>query len=98
MGNSKHPHLPVYDSKADDYVGAITFRSLFRAFADGAFTDKVTKHMVRPVKVGLGDTVATIMDLMQKAGVTMAFVHDEGQVIGVVTLTDILETILGMKV
>lgn len=98
MGNSKHPHLPVYDSKTDDYVGEVTFRSLFRAFADGAFMDNVTKHMVRPVKVGLGDTVATIMDHMQKAGVTMAFVLDEEQVIGVVTLTDILETILGMKV
>jgi len=98
MGNSKHPSLPVYDSATNDYVGVVTVRSLFRAFADGALNDNITKHMSRPVKVELGDMVSTIMDKTQKAGVSMAFVLDGERVVGIVTITDLLENLLGIRV
>ncbi|MDA4118856.1 MAG: CNNM domain-containing protein [Thaumarchaeota archaeon] len=97
MGKSKHPHLPVYDAKKKTYEGAVTFRSVFGALASGRFGDKITDHMVQPARVDLDQTAATIMDKMQSAGVTMAFISEGGKIVGMVTLTDILEIILGMK-
>jgi CBS domain containing-hemolysin-like protein len=38
------------------------------------------------------------MDKMQKGGVTIAFVFEEGKLRGMVTVTDILEVILGTKI
>ena len=98
MGKSNHPHLPVYDPKAGSYIGAVTFRSLFRAFSAEGITDGVVRYMVQPAKVGTDETAASVMDKMQKAGVTMAFVSEGGKLMGMVTVTDILEVILGTKI
>jgi putative hemolysin len=97
MGKSRHPHLPVYDNAAKAYVGAVTFRSLFRAFDKGGFGDRVTDYLVQPAKVNTDETAASVMDKMRSAGVTMAFVSRGGKVRGMVTVTDILEVILGTK-
>ena len=35
---------------------------------------------------------------MSRAGVTIAFVYRQGKMIGVITLSDLLERILGFKV
>jgi len=98
MGKSNHPHLPVYDPKAKAYIGAVTFRSLFKAFSTEGITDGVVRYMVQPAKVNSDETAAAVMDKMQKAGVTMAFVSSRGKLRGMVTVTDILEVILGTKI
>ena len=54
--------------------------------------------MVQPAKVDADETAASVMDKMQKAGVTMAFVSEGGKLVGMVTVTDILEVILGTKI
>jgi putative hemolysin len=97
MGKSNHPHIPVYDGKKKNYVGAVTFRSLFDALAAGKFNANIAQHMVQPASVDTDQSAATIMDKMQSAGVTMAFVSDGRNIVGMVTLTDILEIILGMR-
>jgi putative hemolysin len=97
MGGSNHPQLPVYDAKTGVYVGVVTFRSLFKAFTGGGFADKIVDYMVQPARVDSDETAASAMDKMQRAGVTMAFVSDAGKVRGMVTVTDILEVILGTK-
>ncbi len=98
MGKSNHPHLPVYDTKAGVFVGAVTFRSLFGAFDAGGFADNILEYMVQPARVGTDETAATVMDKMRSAGVTMAFVSRAGKIRGMVTVTDILEVILGTKI
>jgi putative hemolysin len=98
MGKSNHPHLPVYDGKAKVYVGAVTFRSLFGAFDTGGFRDSIVDYMVQPARVDTEETAAAVMDKMRSAGVTMALVSHRGKVRGMVTVTDILEVILGTKI
>jgi CBS domain containing-hemolysin-like protein len=98
MGKSNHPHLPVYDAKAGVYIGAVTFRSLFKAFNSEGITDGVDRYMVQPAKVEADETAAAVMDKMQRAGVTMAFISEGGKLKGMVTVTDILEVILGTKI
>ena len=98
MGSSSHPHLPVYDSNKGEYVGAVTFRSLFGAFTADGINHRVVAHMVQAARVEVDETAAKVMDKMQSAGVTMAFVSDGGKLVGMVTVTDILEVILGTKI
>ncbi len=98
MGKSNHPRLPVYDRKSDRYVGAVTFRSLSGAMSAGKFSANIIDHMVQPARVETDESVATVMDRMQKVGSTIAFVYESGRMVGVITLTDILERILGVKV
>lgn len=97
MGKSNHPHLPVYDKKSSSFVGAVTFRSLFKAFDSEGFTDRLVPHMVQPARVDEDEIAASVMDKMQRGGVTMAFVSRDGKITGMVTVTDILEVILGTK-
>lgn len=97
MGKSNHPRLPIYDRKGDQYVGAVTFRSLSSAMAEGKFMNNVVEYMVQPARVEDTEAVATVMDRMQKVGSTIAFVFEGGRIVGMITLTDILERILGVK-
>ena len=59
---------------------------------------RFSKALVQPAKVDADETAAAVMDKMQKAGVTMAFVSEVGKLRGMVTVTDILEVILGTKI
>ena len=71
---------------------------MFRAFSAEGITHSVDAYMVQPAKVEADETAASVMDKMQKAGVTMAFVSEDGKLAGMVTVTDILEVILGTKI
>lgn len=98
MGESGHPHLPIMDEDTGDYVGAVTFGSLSPAMAKGKFSDNILRYSVKPAEVMADDPAVAVMDRMQASKVTMAFVRQDEKVLGMVTLTDILEVTLGMKV
>lgn len=98
MGRSNHPRLPVYDDESREYVGAVTFRSLSQAMAGGKFGERASDYMAQAARVDGDTSVAVIMDRMQKGGTTVAFVYDEEKMVGMVTLTDILEQLLGIKI
>jgi magnesium and cobalt exporter, CNNM family len=97
MGESGHPHLPIRDGNPIAYVGVVTFGSLSPAMANGRFSDSVLNYIVQPARVDANDATITVMDRMQAAKVTMAFVYDGEKVLGLVTLTNILEVVLGLK-
>ncbi len=98
MGRSNHPHLPVFDESSKTYVGAVTFRSLSRPIASEMFSDGIQDYLIQPAKVDHNEVVVAVVDRMTEARTTMAFVLDVGKVTGMVTLTDIMEVVLGMKV
>ena len=76
MGESTHPHLPIRDENSV-YVGAVTFGSLSPAMANGKFSDSILNYVVQPARVDAKDATATVMDRMEAANVTMAFVYQE---------------------
>jgi putative hemolysin len=98
MGQSSHPHVPIRNARLKTYVGAVTFSSLCPAMANGRFSDSVIGYAVEPARVSVDDPAVAVMDRMEHAQVTMAFVYQEDAIAGMITLTDILEVILGMKV
>lgn len=98
MGESGHPHLPIREESTLSFVGAVTFGSLSPALAKGKFSDEIMNFSVEPARVDVRDATVTVMERMEEAKVTMAFVDQAGTTIGMVTLTDILEVVLGIKV
>jgi CBS domain containing-hemolysin-like protein len=100
MAASKHPRLPVYDNIKKDWVGAITFRSLMNAIAAGNYYSQISEYIIQPTKVETGDSIAAVAEKMENTGSTIAFVYDENNnaLVGIITLSDIIENIIGIKV
>jgi len=97
MGTSRHPRIPVFDADKAEFVGVVTFHSLARGISENAVSDRALKYLVQPARVEADASIASAMDSMSGAGVTIAFVYQEGKMIGVITITDLLERIFGFK-
>jgi CBS domain containing-hemolysin-like protein len=54
--------------------------------------------MIQPARVSADDTLPTVIDKMQDAAATIAFVFEDSSMVGMITLSDILERLLGVKV
>jgi len=98
MGQTNHPRMPVYNAKRKMYVGAVTSRTISRAVSRDHIDQGIHDYMVQPARVSRDDGLATVIDRMQDAGTTIAFVYDDDKMVGMITLSDILERLLGVKV
>ena len=98
MGQTGHPRMPVFDGVRKDYVGAVTFRTISKAFSRDLIDTGVRDYIIQPAHVSKEDGLASVIDEMQNAAATIAFVYDDGKVVGMITLSDILERLLGVKV
>jgi CBS domain containing-hemolysin-like protein len=98
MGQTNHPRMPVYDSRRKSYVGAVTSRTISKAVSRDHIDQGIHNYMIQPAQVSKDDGLATVIDRMQDAGATIAFVFDDDRMVGMITLSDILERLLGVKV
>jgi CBS domain containing-hemolysin-like protein len=98
MSRVDHPRMPIYDPKRKAYVGAVTFRTLSRAIRRDQLDAEVTDYMMQPARVSKDEGIAAVMEKMQDAAATIAFVFDGPAMIGIITVSDIIEQILGIKV
>lgn len=99
MAISKHPRLPVYDSSKKEWVGAVTFRSLMNAISAGQYNALIHDYVIQPAKVGADESLASVVQKMEETGSTIAFVFDsKGHPVGLITLSDIIENLIGIKV
>ena len=98
MGQTSHPRIPVYDLKRMQYVGTVTFRTISKAVGRNLLDASVLDYMVQPAKVSRDEGLASVMEKMQEAGATIAFVYDGERMAGLITLSDIIEEVMGVKV
>ena len=98
MGQTNHPRMPVYDAKRKMYIGAVTAITISKAVSRDQIDWGIHDYMIQPARVSSDDGLPTVIDKMQDAGTTIAFVFDEERMIGMITLSDILERLLGVKV
>ena len=98
MGQTNHPRVPVYDSKRKIFIGAVTSRTISKAVSRDHIESGVHEYMIQPAQVSRDDVLATVIEKMQEAGTTIAFVFDGEKMVGMITLSDILERLLGVKV
>ena len=98
MGQSNHPRMPVYDAKRELYIGAVTSQTISKAVSRDHIDFLIHDYMIQPAKVREDDGLPTVIDKMQDAGATIAFVFNGDKMVGMITLSDILERLLGVKV
>ena len=98
MGQTNHPRMPVYDSKLKMYIGAVTLRTISKAVSRDHIDSGIHDYMIQPARVSKDDGLPTVIEKMQDAATTIAFVFDGEKMIGMITLSDILERLLGVKV
>ena len=98
MGQTSHPRMPVYDTKMKMFVGAVTERTISKAVSRDHVDYGIHDYMIQPARVKHDDGLATVIDKMQDGGATIAFVYEGDKIVGMITLSDLLERMLGVKV
>ena len=89
-----YSRLPVYKETIDNVIGLIHERDFFSGYLRG---EKEISHLVQDIVFTSEYTrISTLLRLLQKRKVHMAAVSDEyGGLVGIVTLEDILEELVG---
>ncbi len=92
---SHYSRLPVYRSNTDNIVGILNLNRFFREVADGDVSD-IEDMLMEPVFYHKAMKLPTALNDMRRKHTHMAIVIDEfGGTLGLVTMEDILEEIVG---
>ena len=89
-----YSRLPVYKETIDNVIGLIHERDFFNGYVSG---EKEIGHLVQEIVFTTEYTrISTLLKQLQKNKIHMAAVSDEyGGLVGIVTLEDILEELVG---
>lgn len=91
----KHTRIPVYEGTIDNIVGIISTKQVLREIAAGKETD-IRRLMFEPIFVHMTRTASSILEEFRKKHRQLAVVVDEyGGTMGILTLEDITEEIVG---
>jgi CBS domain containing-hemolysin-like protein len=90
-----HTRMPVYEGSPDNIVGIVNTKDLFHLFSlKGVVV--LADALYPPVFLEPEVAVASALEQFRKARRPMALVRDdEGKILGLITLEDILEEIVG---
>jgi putative hemolysin len=92
---SGHSYFPVYDGHRDNVVGIVSVKSIYANLAAGAGV-AIKDLMVPPLIVPATQNVLELVETFKRSGKHLAAVADEfGSIVGVVTLNDLMEAVLG---
>ena len=92
----RRSRIPVYEGERRNIVGVLHFKELLRPMAQGG-TDVAWRDFVAlPVVVPASKKLPLLLRQFQKLKVHLALVVDEfGELVGIVTLEDVLEELFG---
>ncbi len=94
FAQSKFSRLLVYKDGIDDIVGVLHLKDFYTE--DGITTKKISKIMTEPIFVQKALPINALFKKLQSSKSHMAVVVDEyGGTVGIVTLEDILEELVG---
>lgn len=91
----KHTRIPVYEGSIDNIIGIVSAKQLLKTIASGGEPD-LRRLMYEPVFVHMTRTVSSIIEEFRQKHQQLAVVLDEyGGTMGILTLEDITEEIVG---
>ena len=89
-----YSRLPVYDEDLDDIIGILHEKDFFIAYHNNNKT--ITKYLKKPVHVSEHIKIADLLQVLKSKKCHMAVVVDEfGGTMGIVTMEDIIEELIG---
>lgn len=89
---SGHSRLPVYDQNLNNLVGVIYAKDLLSARSN----EKISAYLHQAIFIPSAKKISDLLDQMQAEYKHLAIVVDEfGQTLGLVTLEDMIEEIVG---
>jgi putative hemolysin len=90
-----HTRMPVYAGDPDNIVGIVNTKNLFFLFSLRGMV-VLADAMYDPIFLKPDEEIATALQLFRKAKKPMALVRDDdGKIVGLLTLEDVLEEIVG---
>lgn len=90
-----YSRLPVYEDSVDDIVGVLPVNRFFRALSDNENAD-IRDYLMKPLYVYKTVKLPDVLTLFRKEQQHLAVVTDEyGGTLGIVTLEDVLEQLVG---
>ena len=96
IGTSNHTRLPVYRGSLDNIIGILHVRKVLNLNADDIRADTLTQLMRPPYFVPIGTPLLAQLQNFQEEEERVGLVVDEyGELMGLITLEDILEEIIG---
>lgn len=92
---SGHSHFPVYEGDRDHTVGVVSVKAIYANLAAGAGV-RLNDLMIAPLIVPESQTVLQLVETFKQSGKHIAIVTNEfGSIVGLVTLNDVMEAIVG---
>ena len=92
---SRFSRIPVYRNNTDNIIGILNLNRFFRELADGTLTD-IESILLEPIFYHKAMKLPTALNDMRRKHTHIAIVIDEfGGTLGLVTMEDILEEIVG---
>ena len=92
---SGHSHFPVYEGNRDNVVGIVSVKSIYANLAANTAA-RTADLMTKPLIVPATQTAIQLLDSFKQTGKHIALVADEfGGIVGLVTLHDVMEALVG---
>lgn len=94
--DQKHSRIPVYEGSIDNIIGVLRIRRYIRAYIAHGSELNVRKLLDEPMFVTQSAKIDELLTTMSKQRQNMVIVSDHyGGTAGIVTIEDILETLVG---
>ncbi len=95
LQGKEYSRIPVYEETLDNIVGILYVKDIIYLIHEGK-EEKIDRFLRKPYFIPEFTTLLTLLEEFQKKEVHIAIVVDEhGTVVGLVTLQDILEYVVG---
>lgn len=89
-----HTRMPVYDGTPDNIVGVVNTKDLFYLFSLAGVVALIDA-VYEPLEMQADDSVSDALKKFKTGHRHLAVVKDAGKVVGILTLEDVLEEIVG---
>ncbi len=92
----KFTRVPIYEEKIDNIVGILNIKDIILKYGKDNIAEFKLKNMLRkPFFIDKEDKVDEVFKIMQLNAQSLAIVKSEDKVVGIVTIEDMLEKIVG---